>query len=240
MTSVEEILRSLVREELSEAEHVEVHKEGKGIIFSARLLAHKCLADGCDETVSVGAPFCALHTEIVYGVVIGPTTIPNCSFSGLFAARDFRKGEKIIPYFHLCQVSNEKSRASVGEDFASCSAAPLEYDAYAIDSTHSALLYRCAASLANTQLRVRKGQIDQMVGKCVAEKCNMVFAQGPEDETKYYEATRDIKKGEELFGDYGRQRCEYFDYHTATLPAPVPRGSSQSRQGPAKRAKGNH
>jgi hypothetical protein len=173
-------------------------------VVSVPVYGITCLEKNCPTMVSIGGPFCAKHTEKFYSVVAKQTTLKNngvpLPFQGLFATRDFEAGEKIIPYFHLCLFTPTPTCSVVVPD---------PYSMLVNGGTHSALQFRCAGALANTILgKPRLCDLGRKVAKSAQDLCNVKFLITSEVDLV---ATKLIRKGQELFADYGPKRFEFMD-----------------------------
>lgn len=66
--------------------------------FSCQLETRPCEWEaGCKRKVTIGLSLCWQHSRIKYGVAVAPSRIADAG-KGLFAVRDFAKGEFICPY----------------------------------------------------------------------------------------------------------------------------------------------
>ena len=175
-------------------------KDYDGNVHKLKLYGHLCLVEKCSLKVHIGGPFCVNHTLEFYQIEFKQTSLKGLKFLGLFACRDFVKGEFIVPYFHLCQFlpGSKCDSELVPDPYSICINGEL----------HSAIQYRCAGSLANTILNgARKDDLGRNVAKSNSGKCNAKFNR--QKNSIDLIATVNIQTGQEIFVDYGKNRVEY-------------------------------
>jgi hypothetical protein len=96
--------------------------------------------------IDVGAPFCSVHTQRIYGVQIKQTSLVHqdgtkMKFAGLFATKTFVPADPIIPYF-------------TSEDIE-CPMPDISMDTYTLKGA-TAMQFRASASCTNTQFKSRE------------------------------------------------------------------------------------
>lgn len=145
--------------------------------WSSPLVTAKCLEGHCNTMVSVGLPYCPVHTEIHYGVKVAESTIAGAGL-GLFATRRLKKDQVVCPYLGgICEEST--IRRLYGLNTA----------VYAVQLTagvtENADICRGIGSLCNHKTRGFNCRLAKYKHRTVVR------------------AVRDIKAGTELFVSYG-------------------------------------
>ena len=170
--------------------------------FCCELRAAQCAwAAGCRRRVTIGLPHCWQHSKLVYGVKTAPSTIPGGG-KGLFATRDFAKGERICPYGGALLTAREIDDRYPGDTLAPY-AVKVFHDAY-----RDAACDRGIGSMANGMRWKRD---------CNAE----LFA--TKGKVLWLRAIRAIRTGDEILNHY---QSDYFaddDLHTTITQYVRPR-----------------
>lgn len=149
--------------------------------FICNLECRRCIhikEDGrrCKNRVCIGSPRCWVHNKQTYGVKTRASTIENGG-KGLFATKDFNRGDMICPY-----NSEKLSRECLEERYPGNTDAP-----YAITSGRTILDGACnrgIGAMVNTN--------DNTNGQFIYHDNNIWLV-----------ATENIRKGDEIFADYG-------------------------------------
>jgi hypothetical protein len=147
------------------------------------MLMQRCVE--CHAPFDVGAPYCNAHNRMLYGVVVGKSSIPNAG-NGLFAERDFKKREPVCPWQGEIQPLDTVLTADEEE--------------YALSTkTHivNPFKNKNLASIANTSAS-KDGT------KSVRAGCNVEIARGHDGEP-WLITTKKIPKGAEILCFYGNE-----------------------------------
>lgn len=75
-----------------------------------------CCLEDCERTLGWSYPYCSVHLKDLFGVAIRRSKIHGM---GLFAARDFVKGEKVVPY----GGELVKTQRQLNERYSACGSA---------------------------------------------------------------------------------------------------------------------
>ena len=173
------------------------------------MIHHVCIYDACTKGVKYDGPMCPEHTQQVYGLETKQTQLKNnkdepFDFKGLFATKDFKTGEKIIPYLCSQDVIICDDPGILVVNFPG-------YDPYFFHNGKSPLQYRSVASRANTNMKIQK-KMDHLEGRKIdvgvssLDGCNALF------DHDVVTAFKDIKKGHEILLWYGNNRQERLGY----------------------------
>lgn len=138
----------------------------------------------CKRGTVLTHPYCAQHTKEVLGVFIKKSTIPKAG-KGLFAARDFKKGESIAEYAGERLTTQQYDKRYDKEGYGSYGMAVnrnLVIDARKTNSGIARFVcdYTGSGQKPNVQYEEHKKKIEVVT-------------------------LRKIKAGEELFADYGKE-----------------------------------
>jgi SET domain-containing protein len=154
--------------------------------FSCNLKYEKCKVDNCPVFIYFGFPYCSRHLEKIHHVAIRPSSIPGIG-NGLFALKRFNKGKVILEY-----TGENLSKESIEKRYGKSVSATAPYVLYNpstkkhIDSA----CYRSAASYANHPRTKNEENAKFFRDRKTARKIVI-------------EATKTIRKGDEIFVDYG-------------------------------------
>jgi hypothetical protein len=80
-----------------------------------------CLIENCDNALEWSYPYCPAHLKEIFGVAVAKSKVHGM---GLFAMRDFAKGERVVPFggdFILSQKELNKRYSATGS--SDCTAA---------------------------------------------------------------------------------------------------------------------
>lgn len=145
--------------------------------------AYKGKSGRCEKMTTVTHPYCKKHTKKVLGVSVKKSSIPGAG-KGLFAERDFKKGENIVQYNgEILTVDQYDKR--YGDD---------AMGAYGITLDENRVI-----DAAKTSAGVARYACDFHGSKAKGPNAEYVS----DDEEVWIVAIKNIKKGEEIFTDYG-------------------------------------
>ncbi len=145
--------------------------------------AHVGKKGQCEKMTTTTHPYCNKHTKKVLGVSVKKSSIKGAG-KGLFAARDFKKGENIVQYTgEILTVAQYDKR--YGDDAMGAYGITLN-DNQVIDAAKtSSSVARYACDFHGSNLKGPNAQYES------------------DDKEVWIVALRKIKKGEEIFTDYG-------------------------------------
>lgn len=140
-----------------------------------------CKYSGCLNLVDVGLPYCSVHTEEKWGLVIGASEIEGAGL-GVYATRRIDADSWICPY-HGYSLSASRLDRMYGDYTAPY-----------------AFMMRWSG-------RIMNGDIVRGIGTVINhdhQYANVIFRQRGENEggALWARATNDIEAGEELYADY--------------------------------------
>lgn len=143
----------------------------------------------CKNKTCFSLPYCSLHVQTEYGIVIKDSTIPGAG-KGIFALKQFKKNDIICPIWGM-----EKSAKQLDKEYGEGTAP------YAIGLTKTKVIdgacHRYIGQLANTQLRAD--------GQSSLAKSNAVYVASHRSRPYklFIQASKKIKEGDEIFVYYG-------------------------------------
>ena len=166
--------------------------------FSCRLKCARCVGrtragDRCKNKVCIGKEYCHIHRKTKRGLVVKQSKIKNAG-KGLFAVRTFKKGE-VIGYYRgelLSTAEHNRRYGSTDDDHAPYSLQASNSKGRIVDASCS----RHLMSMANGSRRRSNAN------------ARFVDYMRPSDGAVKVQATKTIKKNEEIIIHYGR---DYFD-----------------------------
>ncbi len=138
----------------------------------------------CKKLTTITHPYCAKHTRKILGLSVRKSTIAGAG-KGLFAERTFKKGENIARYGGEI-LTTEEYNARYEADAMGAYGVQLD-DARVIDARR-------------TDAGVARYACDYHGSR---KKPNAEYIADDENDEVWIVATRKIKKGDEIFTDYG-------------------------------------
>lgn len=159
-------------------------------------ITHKCFVSHCMHKIAY-MPMCTRHLKTVYGVEIKQTILVDNDmvpyrFLGLFATRDFKRGEFILPYLgEIVNMQTVNERYGFTNDTVAPYVLQMDNDTY-IDAMH----IRSAGGMAN----MCQSHDTMRSGNKLFN--NAKFKTKPEF-YPYMEACKKIRIGDEIFVNYG-------------------------------------
>ena len=162
--------------------------------FHCNLECKQCSANTkqgirCKKTTCKYLPTCYIHTKSKYHLAIRPSTIPNAG-DGLFALKDFKKGEFISDYIgeELTQQNKDNRYGNTQQDIAP----------YAIKVSKNKIIDCACTRSIGSYANHKKGNINASISVYMGKA-----------EIK---ASKNIKDGQEIFISYGR---DYWNHQGA-------------------------
>ncbi|MCO6466523.1 MAG: SET domain-containing protein [Bradyrhizobiaceae bacterium] len=138
----------------------------------------------CTRDTSITHPYCGKHTREVLGVRVAKSTVPMAG-RGLFAERDFKKGEYIAQYGGEI-LTTEQYDKRYADDAMGAYGVQLDADRVIDARKTSAGVARYACDYHGSK-----------------RKPNAEYVADDEKDEVWVVATRAIKKGDEILTDYG-------------------------------------
>ena len=154
----------------------------KHVVEVTRQCAYYGKKGRCKRITTLTHPFCAKHTKKMLGVSVKKSHIKGAGY-GLFAEKDFKKGQKIVEYTGELLTQDEYDERYVEDDMGS----------YGISLTDDLVI-----DAARTDSGVARYACDYHGS---GGKNNADYES--DDDTIWIVATRKIKAGEEIYTDYG-------------------------------------
>jgi SET domain-containing protein len=140
----------------------------------------------CPKETTITHPYCSKHTKKVLGLSVRKSTVPKAG-KGLFAERDFKKGEQIAKYAGEILTTAEYDER-YGDDAMGAYGVQLD-DNRVIDAR-------------KTTAGVARYACDYHGSK---KKPNAEYVAEEEIDEVWVVAIKKIKKGEEILTDYGEE-----------------------------------
>lgn len=179
---------------------------------SCMLETHRCEATTaygqCRRRVTIGLPLCWQHSQQVYGVRMAPSTIAGAG-RGLFATRDFQRGEVVCPYGGRLLTAGEVEQLYPGDTLAPY------VERLSGKAARDAACVRGIGSMANGMPRREDSNAETFVRR---------------NRVPWLRAIRRIRQGEEIFNHYGAEYFEDANVQTSTTKYVRSSGSRRSRR----------
>lgn len=138
----------------------------------------------CTQAISVTHPYCPKHTRQVLGLRVAKSSIPNAG-KGLFADRDFSIGENIVRYGGEILTTAQYDKRYADDAMG----------AYGVQLDEDRVI-----DARRTDAGVARYACDYHGSR---RKPNAEYVADDETDEVWVVATRKIKKGQEIFTDYG-------------------------------------
>lgn len=159
------------------------------------LETHTCeWKNGCKRRVAIGLPLCWQHSRKQYGVRTGPSSIPGAG-KGLFAVRDFAKGDVICPYGGRLLTGEQVERLYPGETLAPY------VERVSRDVYRDAACVRGIGSVANGMRLKSESNAETFVRRT---------------RVPWLRALKHIPEGTEILNHYGNEYFSHPNIHTST------------------------
>lgn len=159
----------------------------KHVVEVTRQCAYYGKKGRCRSITTITHPFCAKHTKKMLGLSVKPSKVKGAGY-GLFAEKDFKKGQKIVEYTGEILTQDEYDERYLKDDMGS----------YGISLTE--------------ELVVDAARTDSGVARyaCDFHGSGGMNNADYEDngDTIWIVAVRKIKAGEEIYTDYGEDMHE--------------------------------
>lgn len=138
----------------------------------------------CARKTSITHPYCAPHTKTVLGLSVRKSNVPNAG-RGLFAERDFAKGEQIARYGGEILTTEEYDERYSSEAMG----------AYGVQLDEARVI-----DARKTSAGVARYACDYHGSR---KRPNAEYVADDESDEVWVVATRAIKAGDEILTDYG-------------------------------------
>jgi len=198
--------------------------------FRCKLATRRCLArkvtDGrrCKVKVTIGLPYCWRHMRALLGVKVAPSRLENAG-KGVFAVRNFKKGEFITPYDGEILSKRELDKRYPGEETVASYTLRYKMRNRFIDSACE----RSVGAIFNMHPERKRNNVHLVTAKSWARKKrnrSLTSALNNHIPVKHRKswrliavASKRIESGDELYADYGED-YGHFEEHKTRYVAP--------------------